>query len=471
MFLAHRWLGVALALVMALWTLSGIVMMYVSYPETSRAERISGLDPLDLSTCCDGATAPDGPVDSVSVEMVAGVPVLRWTGPDGPKLTSLAGGSVPVVDQEVARQIAATHYRNTLGTDAPLQVQPVEGDQWTVSVARQAPLWKASFDDDRGTVLYVSGRTAQVVQDTHASERFWSWLGAVPHWLYFRPLRENGALWSQVVIWSSLLGTFLTATGLYVGIVTFRRRGKHSPFRGMALWHHWSGLIFGIVTLTWVFSGLASMNPWGWLESGSPSEERQGMAGRALEATDVEALYRALAANPRADVVSAELTIQGGQPYAILVRADGVRERASLPDLAPAPLAEGDLAALGRMAKPGVSASQGLIREGDSYHYSHHTSSPIVLPAWRVIYGDEARTRIYLDPRTGEMVNYVDAGRREFRWWHLALHRLDFSALRQRPLWDAVMLVLLAGVAVVCLLGAWMGVRRVRRDVGRALRK
>src|SRR6187402_2312417 len=66
-FLVHRWLGIALALLMALWTLSGFVMMYVSYPATTAAERAAGLDPLDLSTCCTGAGAPARPVDGATV--------------------------------------------------------------------------------------------------------------------------------------------------------------------------------------------------------------------------------------------------------------------------------------------------------------------------------------------------------------------------------------------------------------------
>jgi uncharacterized iron-regulated membrane protein len=81
-----------------------------------------------------------------------------------------------------------------------------------------------------------------------------------------------------------------------------------------------------------------------------------------------------------------------------------------------------------------------------------------------VIYADKARTRLYFDPRTGELVDYVDPAARGFRWWHLALHRLDFSAISARPLWDAVMLVLLAGVALVCGIGAWMGGRRLLRS-------
>lgn len=466
-FLTHRWLGVFLALIMALWALSGVVMMYVSYPETREAERLAGLDPLDLSACCEGVAPPLGPIDGAMVEMLGGGPVLRWFGPQGPELASLSGLEAPAIDQALAGEIARTHFRNTFGAVPAMSIAPVDSDQWTLQVSRYAPLWKASFADGRRTDLYVSGRTGQVVLDTHASERFWNWLGAVPHWFYFSILRENGPLWSQVVIWASLLGAFVTVTGIYVGLVTLRRGKRHSPFRGIALWHHWAGLIFGLVTLTWVFSGFASMNPWGWLESQGPGRELQALAGRALEPNDVEALYRALAANPQPGVVSAEVVVQGGEPFAVLIRADGTRKRAALPDLTPAPLSPHRLAALARSAKPDVEiVSQGPIRHGDAYHYSHH-STPAVLPAWRAIYADAAATRLYFDPRTGELIGYADPARRSFRWWHSALHRLDFAGLRERPLWDVVMLVLLAGVSLLCLLGVWMGFRRVKRDLGR----
>jgi hypothetical protein len=464
LFLIHRWLGVALSLLMALWALSGFVMMYVSYPATSEAERVAGLDPLDLSACCEQAAFPEGPMSGAAVEMVGGRPVLRWFGPAGPVLTSLAGPDAPAIGARETEEIARTHMRNAFGEVPPMRIEPVEGDQWAIAVRRYAPLWKARFADARGTVLYVSGLTGEVVQDTHASERFWNWLGAVPHWLYFRALRENGPLWSQVVIYTSLLGTFLTVTGLYVGIATWRRRGKRwSPFRGVPLWHHWLGLVFGLVTLTWVFSGFASMNPWGWLASDGPGAELQALAGRPLAASDAELLARAVATHPRPGVVSAEVTVQGGRAWAILVNRNGERARASLPGLAPAPLGKAELARLGQQARPDVPiASQGMIARGDAYHYSHH-SAPALLPAWRVIYGDSDAMRLYFDPRTGEPVDFVDADSRAFRWWHLGLHRLDFSVLRERPLWDAVMLPLLAGVSLLCLLGAWMGVKRLTR--------
>lgn len=460
LFLVHRWLGIVLGLLMVLWTLSGIVMMYVSYPETTSREQMAGLEPLDLSGCCAEVRLPRGAVESATVEMLADRPVLRWIGPEGPQLVSLAGPA-PSIDASAAGNIAQAHMRNAFDVSPTGRVEPVGIDQWSLQLRRYAPLYKVSFQDERGTALYVSGLTGEVVQDTQRRERFWNWLGAVPHWLYFTPLRQNGQIWSQVVIYASLLGIFLTVTGLYIGVITWRRGKRWSPFRGVALWHHWTGLVFGLAALTWVFSGFASMQPWGWLESQGPGKELQAIAGRASSGRDVVALYTALAARPQPGVVSAELLIQGGSLYAVLARPDGTRTRASLPDLE---TSLPDLPAIARAARPGVPiASRGLIAEGDAYHYDHH-STPALLPAYRIIYADKEATRLYLDPRTGEVIGHVDSGSRAFRWWHSALHRLDFSGLNTRPLWDAIMLPLLGGVLLVCLLGAWMGLRRAFRQ-------
>jgi hypothetical protein len=43
----HRWLGVALSALFLLWFLSGIVMMYWSYPEVTAQDRLRRLPKLD----------------------------------------------------------------------------------------------------------------------------------------------------------------------------------------------------------------------------------------------------------------------------------------------------------------------------------------------------------------------------------------------------------------------------------------
>src|SRR5690606_40792899 len=47
LYLLHRWFGVGMCLLFALWFGSGIIMMYVQYPELTEAERLANLPPID----------------------------------------------------------------------------------------------------------------------------------------------------------------------------------------------------------------------------------------------------------------------------------------------------------------------------------------------------------------------------------------------------------------------------------------
>ncbi|MGC3736965.1 PepSY domain-containing protein, partial [Pseudomonas aeruginosa] len=55
-------------------------------------------------------------------------------------------------------------------------------------------------------------------------------------------------------------------------------------------WHHLAGLLFGAVVLSWIFSGLMSMNPWYLFGRGSPLDLAAYQGGswvRALPAGQV----------------------------------------------------------------------------------------------------------------------------------------------------------------------------------------
>jgi uncharacterized iron-regulated membrane protein len=469
LFLIHRWLGIGIALLMLVWAASGIVMMYVAFPETSEEERLAGLQPLDLSQCCEAETTIDPALArDLRVEMLAGHPALMWIGEQGPQMRSLDGSPLPGIGPREALGIAGTHMERTTGAVPEASVSHTGIDQWTVygSLRQHRPLYKVDFADEAGTTLYVSGMSGTVVQDTTAHERFWNWLGAVPHWLYFTAFRTQQALWSNFVIYSSLLGVFLTVTGIYVGIRQFGRGKRKSPYRGLALWHHWTGLIFGAATLTWVVSGLFSMQPWGMFESDGPGEELAAVAGRPASGEDLASFLQALKLHAAPDVVSAELSMQDGAAYAVLAAPDGKKVRAELGRLAESPLRLADLERRARRAKPGTSITEmGMIEGSDAYYYAHKDER-IALPAFRIIYGDEQQTRLYFDPRTGALVLYADAPRRAYRWLHYGLHRLDFfHALRQRPLWDVVVVPLLLGVSLLCLIGLLLGGRRLIRNM------
>ena len=80
--LAHRWLGVCLALLFLMWFLSGIVLVFVDHPRLTPAERFAGLAPIDPVRCC--APLPESlaaaritSVRELRLAMNQGVPVYR----------------------------------------------------------------------------------------------------------------------------------------------------------------------------------------------------------------------------------------------------------------------------------------------------------------------------------------------------------------------------------------------------------
>ena len=463
----HRYAAVTVGLLMALWCLSGFVMLYQQYPELTDAERLRGLSPLRLQGCCRPEFLPmDGEAGDFRIEMMRGVPVLRERG--SPPFDLVSGTPLRPPAQQDLLAVAAVHAANRGIAGEPRWLGETDVDQWTLlSARRNQSIAHVALGDAAGTELYLNRATGEVFQDTSRRERILAWLGAIPHWLYPIALRRNGPVWAQIVIWTSVLGTFLTATGLYVGISRLqRRRGDRalaSPFRGWWYWHHIAGLIFGVLTLTWVFSGLLTMNPWGLLEgSDVAGKVAPRLSGSAPVADLRQFLSDAPAKLGEGNFVRLRSQPFAGHLYVLAERADGTSVRLDATG-SPAPLQESDLRAALSGIETGL-AQFTLLREEDAYYYSHKQQQE--LPVWRAILGDAQRTRVYISPTTGEF-RIVDADARRSRWLQRALHGLDFSGLRMRPLWDIVTILLLLGVTGVCITGSWMALQRIRKDLSR----
>jgi uncharacterized iron-regulated membrane protein len=465
----HRYLGIAVGLLMLTWFLSGIVMMYVGFPHPGGAERLRALPLLDWQACCriaDGTVSDGQPIARAEIEMLRGIPVLRLPRPPVPdQLIDLVSGAQQAqLEFAEAQEVAVATMQRGDGTASPVAAaEEVEEDQWTLNrLHQEQPLFRFTFGDADGTVLYVSGNSGRVVLRTTAAQRFWNWLGAIPHWLYFKELRTDGLLWTRTVIWTSILGSFLTLVGLYLGIAQWRRGkdGRLSPYRGLFYWHHLSGLVFGIVALAFVASGLVSMNPWGFLDSRGGGE-RARLEGTAPRWTAVRTSLDALRAHA-VDAVSLSLSRYGGDIYWLATAADGTVTRLDTAGNV-APLGERDLAAAAaRLAGANGIAAQGLMDEADTYYVGQGGR----LPVYRVIANDAESTRYYLDPLSGALLGRVDANRRWQRWLFGAVHRLDFAAwVRVRPAWDIILIALMLGGFAVSATGVYLAVRRVRSDI------
>jgi uncharacterized iron-regulated membrane protein len=476
LLLVHRYLGIAVGLLMVMWCLSGVVMMYHSYPALGERARLKHLAPLDWRECCKISAALLPTATSAghsAIEMLAGRPVLHLDPQVDPRPIDLLTGSfIDGISVEQAATVARSFAGHAHG--APRLLRLIGGDQWTVASDLNAdrPLFQFAIDDEARTELYVSSVTGKAVQITTAHERFWSWFGAIPHWLYFDALRRHAALWSQVVIYASLLGCFLAGIGIYLGWrqLAVQPAGRFSPYQGFNLWHHVAGLIFGILTLSWVLSGLLSMNPWGWLESSGAQSENTKLRGapepslaRMGAALQTFANGGALADGAASDAVSLQVAPFNGEIYFIASTAEGERRRFDAAAAA-APLSSDDLKFLARvLAGAGAPITPQLMSGEDNLYFSHHREV-VALPVYRMILPGSG-TRYYVDPVAGMLVAKLDANAQAYRWLHEGLHRLDFTAsLRGRPQWDVLMLVLLSGVTVVCVTGAYLGFRRLTRS-------
>jgi hypothetical protein len=196
--------------------------------------------------------------------------------------------------------------------------------------------------------------------------------------------------------------------------------------------------VFGLFALTWILSGLLSMNPWGLLEGAGAGRERASLRGVAAPSgAQIKAAVRALAAAGPAGPAGVVSVVSG----------------------AAAPLNQSEIAWIARSLGAGVGAAPTLMTTEDDYYFGHHREAAR-LPVYRMIWRDG--TRHYLDPVSGMLVAKMDRDARGYRWLHEGLHRMDFTAaLRGRPQWDVLTLLLMSGVTVLCVSGAYLGFRRV----------
>lgn len=472
LYVFHRWTGIILCLFFAIWFLSGLVMLYVSFPSFRAPERVATAAPIDWAQVRvgpDRALARLGQADfpaEMRLDMVGGEPLYIFATEHGRRAVSArTGAEMLSVDARRADAIASAMI------DAPVvSIDPVDRDQWVVTRAfkAMAPFWRVRMADAAATDLYVSQRTGEVVQNTTAHERFWNWLGAVPHWIYFEALRVFQEPWRQVVLWTSGIGMLGALAGFWIGILRVRlkrryKSGSVSPYRGWMKWHHVVGIAGGLFLITWVFSGWLSMSPWGGLRDAARHDAASLYAGAKphYPAVDLPAL-----AQQAADVREVRFAWLGGRPIMTLwgkgapQLLDGATARAVTPD-------RQAIVAIARRAMPGEAliAVERLDRP-DRYWYS--TGDPRddtrPLPILRLKFGDPAQTWLHIDPATGALLGQIGSGGRNYRWLFNALHSLDFPwLLIWPPLRHIVVWFLSGGGLLISVSGIVIGWRRLRR--------
>ena len=488
----HRWLGIALCVVFLLWFPSGIGMMYWSYPSVSprdRIDRAPALDPARVKlspAVAVTALGVEGDPVQVRLNSFDGRPVYRVGGRGGQQIVYADTGDEQLeVPMDLVHRAAAAWTRQPANTATVEEITEV--DQWTVQTRLRdlAPLWKFSFPD--GEQVYVSANTGEVEQYTTTASRWGAYVGAIPHWLYFTPLRKNGPQWSTVVIWSSGIGTGAAILGIIVGVWMYSPSKKYRnagaptsiPYRGQKRWHTIFGLVFGLGAATWAFSGMLSMDPFprrtnratnGGAQiargTGGTRSIQAALRGRlTLDAFERKHPKDALAQLAGLQVKELELTSFMGQPGYLATLADGTTrivpvDGEPITGYTPERITEFVSKTVGREALADIRT----IDQYDMYYLDRRRERPLPVVLARM--NDEDRTRYYIDPKTSRVVSTYSSRNWMSRWAYHGLHSLDFPWLyNYRPLWDIVVITFMAGGTALCVTSLIMAWRVLGRKV------
>ena len=242
----------------------------------------------------------------------------------------------------------------------------------------------------------------------------------------------------------------------------------------MMRWHHVTGLLFALVTIAWIFSGLMSMNPWRIFDTGAPKLRLEALQGGPLTIGGQDAAPQALLAASAGAVRELRWVRVLGQNRVLAQAAGGAPQVLDSHGAQPLVLDAAALqaAAAGLVAAP-VARVERLTRY-DLYYYARdaHTmmgGAARPLPVLRLVFDDPHATWVHLDPHTGAVLGHIDSGKRASRWLFAMLHSWDWlPLLERRPLWDIVLIVLSLGGFLLSATGVVIGWRRLGKKLRRA---
>lgn len=527
---SHRWLGIVVGAVFVAWCVSGIILMYAGVPHLTAGERLMRLAPLDAAKIAvppaqvaatllvDAQGKPASPT-RLRISMDGGRPVYRFnTGRVFGRWTLAyadTGERVKPLDRTgaVAWLRASVPEQTSFRYDAYLTTP----DTYTHLPALQTfmPMHRIAVGDAAGTEYYVSERAGEAVVKTDRRTRMLGLFGYITHTFFF--FRQQ-TWWGSLLQWLSWSGLVMALTGFIAGIwryglsPRFRHKGvpSRTPYVGWMMWHHYAGLIFGVFTLTWMFSGIASTDVIPGVHETFYSKTQVALGARSvqgegtvldLSGVTVDRLRTAAATVSQAlPLREFEVLAFGGETYLIAYKAptpetlgdwssrsgmdfitptpdaDFVMVSLREPDRAFARFDDDTMMRVARAAMPGAAIREAAwLREYDDYYYKTVSSFDLglprmakPLPVLRVRYDDPKQTWLYLTPGPGQIYKSEREDRAN-RWGYYGLHGLDFAALyRHRPLWDLVALALLIGVTASSVTSVVPAFRRLGRHMRKA---
>ena len=455
LFKVHRITGLSIAVFFLMWFITGIVLIYHPYPKVSEKLLYDKKEtlPSSLPDLSSVLSKMDDKVKSLSLKQFQGQ-------------TLFSTDKAPDITYSVVERVAK-HW-----IDAPIERVDTlkEREQWVLFTKydKELPIYKFYFDDAQKHELFISGRTAEVLQMTTSRQRLWAWLGAIPHKFYIPCIRRDVDVWQNMVAIVSGICLIAALTGWLLGILLWIKhyQKKHvwqNPYKKRWYrWHFSYGLIFGVFLIGWALSGIFAMQrvpQWIVPMEGDYSFKTSRLWGRGLLPIETYQLdYRKLK-DVYPELKEVEWCRYADIPtYRVVVGDEEFLIDASGNDVRPLQIPEKTIVnGLKKIHGEEVNMKVSVLEEFDNYYLSRRVS--LDLPVYKVEVDDANGSLYYVNPSTG-YVRYLNNNKIVRKWLFNGIHYLDIDWLVARPwLWYICIWVLCIGCGIVCITGLVLGYR------------
>ena len=513
MFFLHRLSGTIVALFFAMWFLTGLVLIYHPYPRVDDKMKQAHMENLpDTLPVLDPFIAKvDGTIRNISVHQQLGQTLIEISTRDKDYLFCAdTAQQQKTINEEALMQIASNWVERI-----PIKKDTIyDREQWVLyeRYKSEMPMVHLTYDDKDKSELYISIKTGEVHQWTTRANRFWAYIGAIPHKLYFPFIRKDLETWKWCIYIGGFICLIAAFTGFYVGIfVLIRRRLKkhvwENPYKKFVYrWHEFIGLGMGLFMILWGFSGMFIMEripQWVAPYEGDYTISASRFWGRKPLPLSAYKLDYTLLTTVCKDIKSVDWTHFGSVPVYAVVNADSmvyIDASKSTPEpveFSSEEILECAIKVISQGKSDGENShghatrmerekssenstpdssketetatiqksdcSIELLTAYDEYYTDRDNEYP--LPVYKVDINNADGSRFYVSPQTGE-VRYSNHNRRVKRWAVNAIHYLKIQALmKHKVLWTICIWVLCLGGAFVSLTGAWLGLKWIKRCI------
>lgn len=496
LFQIHRWAGIALAVFMAMWFTSGLIIMYGPNSALSPTEQVPNRELLKPQRDWISLAELLKANPSVQASNIADAKLVRLADEpawiletfDGKRQAySAKNGQAFTVSAEHANQIAQSwltidgqRHSKLIPTNKLIHINTGPQDSSVRNHQELRPFHRIGLEGE-SREIWVSAKTGAVVRDSTALDRALYWAG---NWIHLlRPIEAVGGSGDARRLtqnWLAVGAVLASLTGLIIGWQrwrpgwfghpTYSKRRVH-PYRDVwNTYHFWVGLIGGLAALLWAFSGWINTNPFQVFSPANPTKVQlqryQGdeaipsvmlnwRPGQLDIGTSVEPIvelsWRRLGSKATLVGIS-----RYGDTLPILTsdakRSDLIEHH----DI---------LAAIRRGFSDAPIKRVSTLEQYNQYYYPRHGQSHLEkpLPVLHVELADPAETHFYVHPIDGRVLLKQDESRRAYRWLFSALHHWDFGWLYWRPLWDLWMLPLVLMGCVLGVTSVVLGVKRLQQ--------